>query len=126
MSGGNFNPAAAGVGTTTITYSVTQNGCTKTATNTIMVGACLGIEDQNADDLLILYPNPVEGWMTIEGDNLSKYQQVELRDAAGRLVASWKVDGTKMDIDLSGIASGQYTVKIAGSANEVVKKITKF
>lgn len=126
VSGGNFNPAAAGVGTTTITYSVTQNGCTKTATNTIMVGACLGIEDQNADDLLILYPNPVEGWMTIEGDNLSKYQQVELRDAAGRLVASWKVDGTKMDIDLSGIASGQYTVKIAGSANEVVKKITKF
>ncbi len=123
VSGGNFNPATAGVGTATITYTVTQNGCSKAATSTIQVGACLGIDEQNADDLLILYPNPVEGWMTIEGENLSKYQQVELRDAAGRLVYSWKVDNAKMNIDLSAFAAGQYTVRIAGSANEVVKKI---
>lgn len=123
VSGGNFNPATAGVGTATITYSVTQNGCTKAATSTIVVGACLGLDEQS-DDLLILYPNPVEGWMTIEGENLSKYQQVELRDAAGRLVYTWKVENTKMNIDLSAFAAGQYTVQISGSeANQVVRKI---
>ena len=38
VSGGNFNPGAAGIGTHTITYSFTDaNGCTNTATNTITV-----------------------------------------------------------------------------------------
>lgn len=123
VSNGIFTPSVVGTGTTTITYSVTQNGCTKSATSPITVGACLGLEEQEQDNLLIVYPNPVEGWMTIEGENLHKYQQIELRDAAGRLVASWKVGESKMSLDLSGYASGQYTVKIAGAENQVVKKI---
>jgi photosystem II stability/assembly factor-like uncharacterized protein len=98
VSGSNFNPATAGIGTTTITYSVTQNGCTKSVTGQIIVSGCAGLEDQQNDDLLILYPNPVEGWMTIEGENLSKYQDIELRDEAGRLVGSWKVENVKMSV----------------------------
>ncbi|PIY10280.1 MAG: hypothetical protein COZ18_06215 [Flexibacter sp. CG_4_10_14_3_um_filter_32_15] len=35
--GGNFNPATAGIGTHTITYSVTNGGCTSTATQDIVV-----------------------------------------------------------------------------------------
>ncbi|PVY41678.1 Ig-like domain-containing protein [Pontibacter virosus] len=37
VTNGVFNPATAGVGVHTITYSYTENGCTKTATNTIEV-----------------------------------------------------------------------------------------
>jgi gliding motility-associated-like protein len=40
VSGGNFDPATAGVGTHTITYTFTDgNGCTNFATNTITVNA---------------------------------------------------------------------------------------
>jgi hypothetical protein len=123
VSGSNFNPATAGIGTTTITYSVTQNGCTKSVTGQIIVSGCAGLEDQQNDDLLILYPNPVEGWMTIEGENLSKYQDIELRDEAGRLVGSWKVDNLKININLSTYAAGNYTVSISNASNQVVKKI---
>lgn len=123
VSGGNFNPATAGVGTSTLTYTVTQSGCSKSATSQITVNACAGIEDQDAADLLILYPNPVEGWMTIEGENLSKYNEVLLLDISGRLVSSWKVDNNKMNIDLSGFASGQYTVNIVGSEKGIIRKI---
>jgi len=35
VSGGTFNPATAGVNTHTITYTVTENGCSNAATNTI-------------------------------------------------------------------------------------------
>ncbi len=123
VSGSNFNPATAGIGTATITYSVTQNGCTKSVTGQIIVSGCAGLEDQQNDDLLILYPNPVEGWMTIEGENLSKYQDIELRDEAGRLVGSWKVDNVKTNINLSAYAAGNYTVSISNASNQVVKKI---
>ncbi len=37
VSAGNFNPVTAGIGTFTITYSVTTNGCTSTATQNIVV-----------------------------------------------------------------------------------------
>ena len=123
VSGSNFNPATAGIGTTTITYLVTQNGCSKSVTGQIIVNGCAGIEDQQNDALLILYPNPVEGWMTIEGENLSKYNTIELRDEAGRLVGNWKVDNLKTNINLSSYAAGNYTIRIANTSNEVVKKI---
>ncbi|WP_375562240.1 M43 family zinc metalloprotease [Bernardetia sp. OM2101] len=37
VTGGNFNPTTAGIGTHTITYSVTTGGCTSTATQDIVV-----------------------------------------------------------------------------------------
>ncbi|MDX5348162.1 MAG: hypothetical protein LPJ89_02670, partial [Hymenobacteraceae bacterium] len=39
VSGNNFNPATAGVGTHTITFSYSQNGCTVTATQDVEVNA---------------------------------------------------------------------------------------
>ena len=61
--------------------------------------------------------------MTIEGENLSKYNTIELRDEAGRLVGNWKVDNLKTNINLSSYAAGNYTIRIANASNQVVKKI---
>ena len=109
--------------TTTYTVTGTTSGCEGTATILITVTSCLGIEDQTADELLVLYPNPAQGWMTIEGSTLMNYANIELRDATGRLVSSWKIDQAKMDIDLTGYASGNYMVKILGSEGQVIKKV---
>ena len=123
VSAGNFNPSTAGIGTTTITYSVTQNGCTKSVTGQLVVSGCAGLEDQQNDELLILYPNPVKGWMTIESENLINYQTIQLRDEAGRLVQTWKVEGLKMNVNLSEYAAGNYTIQISNDLKQVVKKI---
>lgn len=123
VSGNMFNPSVAGVGTTNVTYSVTQNGCTKSISSPLVVSACLGIEDQASENVVIMYPNPVEGWMTIAGVDLVNYSDVELRDATGRLVQQWKIDTKEMHVDLSMFASGQYTITIVGGANPIVRKI---
>ena len=58
VSGANFNPASAGLGTHTITYTVTQNGCTGASTSTITVDACAGIEENTSLHSVNIYPNP--------------------------------------------------------------------
>lgn len=42
VSANTFSPSVAGVGTKTITYTVTSGGCTGSATNTITVNNCTG------------------------------------------------------------------------------------
>lgn len=123
VTGNNFNPSVAGLGSKVITYTVTANGCSKSVTGNIIVDGCLGIADNASEDLLIIYPNPVEGFMTVEGENLSKYSVIELRDVTGKLVSNWNVESAKMNIDMTQFANGNYTVKIVGAENIVVKKI---
>lgn len=123
VSGNMFNPSVAGVGTTNVTYSVTQNGCTKSVSAPIVVSACLGLEEQGSENVVILYPNPVEGWMTVKGVDLMNYKELVLKDAAGRLVANWKIDAAEIHVDLSDFASGQYTVTILGENTSIVQKV---
>ena len=74
VSGGNFNPSVAGVGTHTITYTyTTQAGCTASATQTIVVSQSVvlsitPIETLCADhDPVLLVPNIAGGVFTGSG-----------------------------------------------------------
>ncbi len=56
-----FDPAAAGLGLHTITYTyMAANGCDNMAEQTILVDECTGMEEQQGR-LLELYPNPTSG-----------------------------------------------------------------
>lgn len=63
VSGGNFNPSVAGVGTHTITYSYTDgNGCPNSATSSINVTSCGGCNVTQANagaDMLVCSSNTV-------------------------------------------------------------------
>ncbi len=121
VSGTNFNPANAGAGTHTITYSVTQNGCTGSAGSTITVDACSGIEDTE-NMPIIIYPNPTNGLLKIEGMS-SDMKTVELIDASGRIVSKWNVNGNSMQLDLSKFSTGNYNLKISSMDKVILKKI---
>ncbi|NCA22445.1 MAG: PKD domain-containing protein, partial [Crocinitomicaceae bacterium] len=71
VSNNNFNPATAGNGTFPITYTATQNGCSNTATSNITVDPCASI-DEVLSKLIIVYPNPTSGLMTIKDIPLDK------------------------------------------------------
>ena len=113
VSGGQFNPSTAGVGTTTLTYSYTNNdGCSGTATTIVEVDDCLGVEE-NGTSIVSIYPNPSQGQFTIDAGT-QIIESVLVYDNTGRLVQEInRFNGTTMAVDLSHMASGLYTVQVA-------------
>lgn len=66
LTGNSFNPSTAGLGSHTIIYSYTDvNTCSNTATSSITVDACSGINETLNNNLFSIYPNPTSGLFTI-------------------------------------------------------------
>jgi PKD repeat protein len=122
VTNNNFNPSTAGAGTYTITYTATQNGCSNTATNTIQVDACAGI-DEVLSNLVVIYPNPTGGMLTVKDIPLDKVIEMELIDAAGRKVETWKLTNSVFNVDLSNYASGSYNLIFKGKDVQLLKRL---
>ena len=122
VNGTNFNPANAGVGTHTIIYSVTQNGCTGSSNSSITVDACSGIEDNELNSIIV-FPNPTSDILTIEGlsDEITK---IELIDASGKVCGTWDVSTLEINLDLSIFSTGSYTLNFSGKETSTCKRIT--
>jgi hypothetical protein len=125
VSGGTFTPGTAGNGSHVITYSFTDNfGCTGSATHTIVVDPCTGVKEiVNAGNITI-YPNPFSSAFTVER-KISSEATLNLLDAEGRIVLTKKVNGSKIEIETSGIANGIYTLQIADASGVNVFKLVK-
>ena len=122
VNGSNFNPANAGIGTHTITYSVTQSGCTGSTTSTIVVDACSGMEDTELNSIIV-FPNPTSGLITIEGLT-SDISMIELIDASGKTCGTWNINSMDTQLDLSSFATGSYTLNFKGAEIKFIKRIT--
>lgn len=121
ISGQNtFNPSVAGVGSHTITYTVTQNGCTSSATQTIVVDGCLGMDDL-AENQLLVFPNPTNSVVRIEG-NTEGIHDVYLIDNQGRLIGNWKLNENHQ-LDLSAFSTGHYYLRFIGTNGVMNQKI---
>ncbi len=100
VSGGQFNPATAGVGTFTITYSYTNaNACTATATNSITVNNCGGCTASISTDKSTTF---------CQGGN------VTLTANAGASYL-WSTGATTQSITVN--AGGSYTVTVTNANN---------
>lgn len=117
VSGGQFDPAVAGLGTTPLTYSYTDgNGCTNTAQSSVVVDACLGL-DELTNSSIMIYPNPTSGMITINADQQT-IEKVEVYDAFGKLVYEQKINKSIVEnVDLTNAASGVYTVRVFTNAD---------
>jgi PKD repeat protein len=111
VSGGNFNPATAGVGPETITYSYTDGTttCSNTATNTINVEECLGLND-NEINTVSAYPNPTDGKLTLS--NIVGNTAFKVVSVSGQVVSSGVVSTTANTIDLSSFENGIYVLQL--------------
>lgn len=108
VTGSSFDPASAGAGTHTITYSFTDaNGCSSFATDTIHVDVCTGIA-ANGIEVFRIYPNPANGFFWI---NTTETGTLEISDATGKLVKSEKINSNRQQISLNGVAAGTYLVR---------------
>ena len=117
-----FNPATSGAGTFPITYTVTQSGCTNQAVSNITVDPCAGI-DETLSKLIIIYPNPTSGLMTVKDIPLDKVNKMEMIDGAGRVVAKWNITSSQFNVDLSAYATGSYNLRFSGNDTQLLKRI---
>lgn len=118
VSGGNFDPSVAGLGTHQIVYNYTDgNGCSSDDQETITVNDCAGLEDMDAI-VVLMYPNPTNGFLTISSESIL-IASVLIWDAAGRLVFDTDVNALNAEISVQDLASGNYNVQIKMS-NETI------
>ena len=70
VTGSVFSPSLAGVGIRTLTYAYTSSvtSCSSTKTISTTVSACTGIEDLEADNTFIIYPNPANSFVFLKSE----------------------------------------------------------
>jgi hypothetical protein len=124
VTGSTFNASGAGQGTYVILYSYTgSNGCSAIAKDTLRVYACVGIDEQEANLGLNVYPNPNSGAFTLE---LSTDKDIDgnlmIFTIDGRVVYNDVISGNGIltkAIDITELANGIYYLKL--ETKDVVK-----
>ena len=127
VSNGMFDPAVAGVGTHTITYTYTDaNSCTNSADQDIVVTQLTGINQYNDDMNVRIIPNPNTGRFILK---LFTSEPVTLTifNSMNEIVMEEKNVSTGLnyskEIDLSDLSRGVYFLHVSGQQTNVVKKI---
>lgn len=116
----------AGLGQHEIFYSYTdQHGCTNSDTSIINIVECelpanqTGLTE-NSSDMLLIYPNPTMGEITIESQIQS---QLTLTDAVGKIIQTIDLQIGENSISLTNEANGIYFVII--NSNKSIQRIVK-
>ncbi len=105
VTGASFDPAVAGVGTHVVTYAYTDaNGCSNTATTSIVVDACVGL-GESAINSIRVFPNPTNTVINVASTR-EDIAVVVLTNSVGEVVA--RTRGAQLDA--SQFANGLYFV----------------
>ncbi len=124
-STGVFNPAMAGEGDWTITYSVAGT-CSYLNTAVVDVIDCLGLGEDAAEKINI-YPNPTNGIVNITTGNVSQ-GRIIVTDVVGKTILELPFNTNSITINLNDYnARGTYFVKFINQDGSLIatKKIVK-
>lgn len=123
-----FNPAVAGVGTSTIHYQFTnQYGCVSNTAFNLIVTICTQGNELDEGQGLKIYPNPTNSTLNIEFANDGNSHSIKLTDAIGRVCFSTSPNLQQIySIDVSNLAKGIYALEVkTGDKSDENKVIIK-
>jgi hypothetical protein len=113
VTGSTFNPATAGPGLKTITYTYSDaNGCENTATETIFVKNTTSIEAIAKDYNITVFPNPAINEFTVTSDDRLVGGEIIISDIAGKIVGKTAITGNDTKVDASTWSNGNYVFQI--------------
>lgn len=121
VTGGSFNPATAGVGSQTITYTVTSNGCSDAVAQNINVEDCAGIAE-TVDFGLEIYPNPASSVVTIKTGKDVSFSMVS-EDGKVVYPETTLSMHTETQLQVSHLAKGVYFLHFTGTPGTLVQKV---
>lgn len=128
VSGNTISPASAGLGTKTVTYTVTTNGCTTAKSSIVQVNECgerhLLLNEFTA---VYVYPNPNNGQFNIRlNTDLYSRLGVKVYASDGKLVSSQEFSGlaygSVVPVSLVNKPSGVYHLMIYNTENGFIRK----
>lgn len=124
-AGSSVNDSAFVSPTSNATYTligtVAFTGCTDTSTVSITVISCSTGLKQNGGNNFTVYPNPSNGYFTVESAT-GEMEEVRLYDINGRLLMS-RAFMEKTTIDASALSNGTYNLSILSSGGIFNKRI---
>ena len=129
ISGNQFNPSNAGVGTHTITYTYTDgNNCTNSSSESVVIDVCDRINEVSFIKEVSLFPNPSTGKFILElFQTEQKDLTINIINILGQEVFSKTLKhfkgNFKQEVDLSEYKRGVYLLKIQSGKNVMNKKI---
>jgi hypothetical protein len=110
-------------GSQIISVQVTDsNSCSNTDNILITVESCAGIEENQADLYLKIYPNPSNGIFYIAHDDNVNISQINVYSEDGKLIHTVSSQMNDM-IDLHDVARGVYFVKILMEEGEYQERV---
>jgi hypothetical protein len=125
VSGSTFTPMTAGNGTHTLTYMYSDaNGCSASATHTVVVNPCTGINEAVSADGISIFPNPFSTMITITRVATDEVT-VNLFDAEGRLVMTKQTSGNKIEVETAGLANGIYSLQLVDATGTKMFRVAK-
>lgn len=129
ISGNQFDPAAAGLGSHIITYTfVDQSGCVGSYAlcTTVDLSVNIGGMEIASTEGLDVYPNPRNGFFNLKVDGFDGVISYTVYDAYGKEVSygSFVAQGLMNEnIDLAGMAIGAYTLQVQTSKGLFSEKL---
>ena len=126
-TGGTVSHSYTANGTYSVTLTVYSDCDTASKTFNVQVGT-IGIEDNAGITALMIYPNPTQGLVTIDGE-ISHSAEVSIRiiNYLGQEILVDQFDPTSSVLsktyDLSAAASGAYLIEVATDRGVVQKSI---
>lgn len=131
VTGNSFSPAAAGVGGPyVITYAYTDaNGCTGVDTVHVVVTFPIGIDQPLSAQSVSLYPNPGDGWVVLEINDLQLSGQVYCKviNVMGQVVyeetLNVNLKQLKTAFDFTSLSKGAYYFELRTEGVVVRKKM---
>jgi hypothetical protein len=121
LSGSTFDPAIAGAGLHTISYTYADASCSASSIIEVLVDECLSINQSKNTNLIQVYPNPAQDQLVISG--MEGNCKLELFNEQGQLIWSEQLNTNQRILDLSVIASGMYVLSIQSERMKEIKKL---
>lgn len=127
VSGVNFDPSQSGVGTQWIVYTYTDtNGCMNSDSVSIVVDACLGLDEVSLANSVKLFPNPTQSNVSVVLNATAQQLDYAVYTADGKMVHNGNQTNIQnFDLDLSREDVGIYFLHLNIDGNALVLRIVK-
>ncbi|MBN1413481.1 MAG: T9SS type A sorting domain-containing protein [Bacteroidales bacterium] len=83
----------------------------------------LGVNDAVNENNLIIYPNPSDGVIHVDLTSFAPVASIEVLDLAGRVVSTMKNASGKVTLNITGMPSSLYFIRVNDGIHSIYKKV---